>query len=594
MPATTRLQAEIKRLPLAGLLWLSLGLICAALVAATAREGWRSYQTTLTRAVSASSNLAQVMSQHTERTLDTVHLLLDVMSREVGPDPHDAMRRSLAAASLAALTQEIPYVAMLRVLDGETGLPLFTFERTPSNRGELDRQAQAAHAGRTDPHLRIGTPVWDPAGQSWLVGVSKRIGGRDGVPGNVAVAHVSLDYISKLFDSVALGSDSTITLSSIQGIILTRRPNQNVFAGQDISSSILFREMLPASPMGEYETVAASDGVKRLFSYRKLDNLPAVLSVGLSEAEVLAPWRADLERNILFTLSAVAGLVGLGLLLSREVRRRDQVEQALLASERRLRLALKAARMWEWELDLSTRQITRSEASSEVLGIGAGPVEDFIARIHPDDRPLVERALRDALTGEIPHLQFRFIRPDGVVLWLELRGDHHPEEGTAGRLIGVSFDITAMKQAERALQDSEALYRLVAESTSDMIVRAGLGDAGARLYLSPATREVLGYEAEELLGTAPVALLHPDDVEGWREKIAALSRGEVDRTTNIHRLRHKNGAWVTVEVAYRLVRDPAGKPLELVSVVRDITERQKLEAQLAQSQKMEAVGQLTG
>ncbi len=282
MPATTRLQAEIKRVPLAGLLWLSLGLICAALVAATAREGWRSYQTTLTRAVSASSNLAQVMSQHTERTLDTVHLLLDVMSREVGPDPHDAMRRSLAAASLAALTQEIPYVAMLRVLDGETGLPLFTFERTPSNRGELDRQAQAAHAGRTDPHLRIGTPVWDPAGQSWLVGVSKRIGGRDGVPGNVAVAHVSLDYISKLFDSVALGSDSTITLSSIQGIILTRRPNQNVFAGQDISSSILFREMLPASPMGEYETVAASDGVKRLFSYRKLDNLPAVLSVGLS------------------------------------------------------------------------------------------------------------------------------------------------------------------------------------------------------------------------------------------------------------------------------------------------------------------------
>ncbi|HEX2554448.1 MAG TPA: PAS domain S-box protein [Microvirga sp.] len=594
MSATTRLQAEFKRLPLAGLLWLSLGLICAALVAATAWEGWTSHRAALARASSTSGNLAQVLSQHTEQTFDTVHLLLDVLSREVGPDPADAGRRSQAAATLAALTQDTPYVATLRVLDGETGRPLFAFLRSPADGADLDRQAAASHAGKSDPHLRIGTPVRDPLSGAWLVGVSKRIGGRDGIPGNVAVAHVSLDSVLKLFDSVALGPDSTIALSTIHGIVLARRPGQVTFAGQSIASSILFREKLAAAPTGEYETVAASDGVRRLFSYRKLDGLPAVLSVGLSEAEVLAPWRAELERNILFTLAAVAGLLGLGLLLSREVRRRDRVEQALLASERRLRLALKAARMWEWELDLSTRQITRSEASTDVLGIGPGPIRDYVARIHPDDRPLVEQALRDALTGQIPHLQFRFVRPDGETLWLELRGDHHPEEGAAGRLIGVSFDITPMKQAERALQDSEALYRLVAESTGDMIVRAALGPAGARLYLSPATREVLGYAPEELLGSAPAPLLHPDDVERWREKIEALSRGEIDRATNIHRLRHKAGHWVTVEASYRLVRDPAGEPLELVSVVRDITERQTLEAQLAQSQKMEAVGQLTG
>jgi PAS domain S-box-containing protein len=594
MPASTRLQAEIKRLPLAGLLWLSLGLICAGLMATTAWEAWSSYRATLARASATGSNLAGVLSQHTERTLDTVHLLLDVLSREVGPEPQDARRRSQAAASLAALTQDIPYVTSLRVLDGETGQALYTFVRSPSGGADLDRQAQAAHAGRPDPHLRIGTPVLDPAAQSWLIGVSKRIGGRDGVPGNVAVAHVSLDYLLRLFDSVALGPDSTISLFSTGGTILARRPGQVSFAGQSVASSILFREKLAASPTGEYEAAATSDGVRRLFSYRKLDKLPAVLTVGFSRAEVLAPWRADLERNVLFTLAAVAGLLGLGVLLSREVRRRDRVEQALLASDRRLRLALKAARMWEWELDLETRQITRSEASTEVLGIGPGPMRDYVARIHPDDRPLVEQAVRDALTGQIPHLQFRFVRPDGETLWLELRGDHHPEEGTGGRLIGVSFDITAMKQAEGALQESEALYRLVAQSTSDMIVRAALGPAGARLYLSPATREVLGYEAEELIGTQPVTLLHPDDVERWREKVEALSRGEIDRATNIHRLRHKSGAWITVEVSYRLVRDSAGKPVEVVSVVRDITERQKLEAQLAQSQKMEAVGQLTG
>ena len=250
--------------------------------------------------------------------------------------------------------------------------------------------------------------------------------------------------------------------------------------------------------------------------------------------------------------------------------------------------------MWEWELDLSTQLITGSKDAQECVGIHSISFPDYLDCVHPEDRSKVDKAYHHALMDKNLHLQFRFLRPDGKAMWREVRGDYHSEEGAPGRLIGVSFDITAMKKAERALQESEGLYRLVAESTSDMIVRAALGVAGARLYLSPATRDVLGYDPDELIGTEPAALLHPDDLEGWRDKVSALSRGDIDRTTNIHRLRHKSGAWVTVEVSYRLLRKPSGEPMELVSVVRDITERQRLEAQLAQSQKMEAVGQLTG
>ncbi len=91
MSAITRLHVRFKRPSLAKLLWLSLGIICAALVASTAWEGWKSYSETLDRARSTGGNLAQVLSQHKERTLDTVDLLLDVTAREVGPDPRASL-----------------------------------------------------------------------------------------------------------------------------------------------------------------------------------------------------------------------------------------------------------------------------------------------------------------------------------------------------------------------------------------------------------------------------------------------------------------------------------------------------------------------
>jgi PAS domain S-box-containing protein len=143
-----------------------------------------------------------------------------------------------------------------------------------------------------------------------------------------------------------------------------------------------------------------------------------------------------------------------------------------------------------------------------------------------------------------------------------------------------------------ACRRSEEQYRLLAENATDMITRADLN--GVRLYVSPACREMIGYEPEQLIGMNIAEIAHPDDLSVINLGFDGLISSLDGQQTITYRLRHRNGHWVSLESHRKLVRDKTGAPLEYVSVARDVTERLRLEEQLRQSQKMEAMGQLTG
>jgi PAS domain S-box-containing protein len=177
-------------------------------------------------------------------------------------------------------------------------------------------------------------------------------------------------------------------------------------------------------------------------------------------------------------------------------------------------------------------------------------------------------------------------RPDGSVL--EIRTVPLPSGGA----VRTYTDVTARRKAEAELRDSEARYRLLAENSTDMIARTSI--EGVRLYLSPASRELLGYEPDELVGSELTRIIHPDDQAFALSSIAELLAHPEREQTVTYRLQHRDGRWVWLESRRKLVRDANGNPVEFVSVGRDVTERRQLEEQLRQAQKMEAVGQLTG
>ncbi len=156
------------------------------------------------------------------------------------------------------------------------------------------------------------------------------------------------------------------------------------------------------------------------------------------------------------------------------------------------------------------------------------------------------------------------------------------------RLKGEIFTLSQRSRGE----ETEAHYRLLAEHATDIIIRTDL--EGLCRYVSPACRTILGVEPEELVSTHFKDNLHPDDLVAETSALEALLSGRLDQKSSTFRMRHKSGHWVWFAAQHRLVRDKQSSPLELISVLRDISDRVHLEDRLRQAQRMEAMGQLTG
>jgi PAS domain S-box-containing protein len=116
-----------------------------------------------------------------------------------------------------------------------------------------------------------------------------------------------------------------------------------------------------------------------------------------------------------------------------------------------------------------------------------------------------------------------------------------------------------------------------------VIVRISPG--GRRLYVSPASRDVLGYEPAELMEKDLIEVVHPDDVVVLQQTMAALQSG-TPRSTVIYRGRHKKGHYVWLEIAFRAVLDPdTGMLREIMASTRDISARKLSELQLARAKE---------
>ncbi|HLW99052.1 MAG TPA: PAS domain S-box protein [Candidatus Acidoferrales bacterium] len=155
----------------------------------------------------------------------------------------------------------------------------------------------------------------------------------------------------------------------------------------------------------------------------------------------------------------------------------------------------------------------------------------------------------------------------------------------------VIFQQVQIYRFRKQLAVREELFRLISENAVDMIALVDVD--GTRLYNSPSYQRILGYSAEELRGISPIDQIHPDD----RQKVidAAKEAQTSGRGRRLeYRIRHRDGRWFTLESTASAVRNREGKVEKLVIVNRDITERKHLEEQLHLSQRLEAVGRLSG
>jgi two-component system, cell cycle sensor histidine kinase and response regulator CckA len=144
---------------------------------------------------------------------------------------------------------------------------------------------------------------------------------------------------------------------------------------------------------------------------------------------------------------------------------------------------------------------------------------------------------------------------------------------------------------ERTRAEMTALVVKLIENASDLI--AVIDQKGTISFQSPSVERLLGYPADELDGTSVFELVHPDDLSGAFTRMEQVLTEPRATRPSVIRLRHRDGSWRTFEaIGTALLEDPLVRGI--VVNAREITDRLRLEEELRQTQKMEAIGQLAG
>jgi PAS domain S-box-containing protein len=275
---------------------------------------------------------------------------------------------------------------------------------------------------------------------------------------------------------------------------------------------------------------------------------------------------------------------------------RMRVSRVRWEQARLLKLAETMSGVAHWRYDLVSRELLWSDLVYDIYGVDPRThvpnLDSGLEVYHPEDRDMVAAQLLRAIASkETCSFQARMIRADGETRVVQSKaGCELDEHGEVVALIGLFQDVTDQFRNLENLTASEARYRLLAENTSDVIVRAALD--GTLLYVSPACR-ASGYEPEELVGTSAERLVHPEDLERFRANTLGLSLGEApDPSANRqHRYRTADGRWVWFEGNPQIVRDADGRATEIVNVFRDVTERRELQERAERMARMTALAE---
>ena len=264
-----------------------------------------------------------------------------------------------------------------------------------------------------------------------------------------------------------------------------------------------------------------------------------------------------------------------------DISRRKVAEDALRESEQRYRLLVERMREGVAQVDNEGVLQFCNDRFCEMLGytreemLGMNP-EVFLA--YPEDVELMLSKAKLRLQGISDQYEVRVRCKDGKVIWLEIGGAPVTDaEGNVIGSIGVHNDVTERHQAEQALRESEARYRLMAENSTDLISRTSTH--GVFLYLSDASRRLLGFEPSDLVGRSAYEIIFADD----HDEVRHLSKLITDAgpTTFSYRVHRKDGSLIWFETTSRSVRNPVtGVIDEIICVSRDISERKRAEEQI--------------
>ena len=290
--------------------------------------------------------------------------------------------------------------------------------------------------------------------------------------------------------------------------------------------------------------------------------------------------------RVVHAISEADGHLAVWETIGRDLTERKQAQLSLALSEERLRSLLAGAPVAVATLDMDGRFTFAGGSAFSLMGFDPASLVGHVAGERFRDLPEVVDVLARAATED---LQTDLVFGDRTI---HLRcGPYRPTPGapTEG-VLAIGFDNTERVEADRALRESEEVFRVLFEQSAAGISlhELGPGQSAGETHRNRRMREILGLPEEPAQPT-PSLVLSTHDREVATEAYSPLLSGEIDEVRERRALVHPDGKTVWADLSTILVRDSAGQPLRLQTMALDISEQVAGEARLASRAAQQAV-----
>ncbi len=274
-----------------------------------------------------------------------------------------------------------------------------------------------------------------------------------------------------------------------------------------------------------------------------------------------------------------------------EIVERVNFEKALMESDERFNLAMKAANDGLFDWNIETNTIYYSPRWKSMLGYREDELPDDFSvwedLTHPADVKESWKRLEEHISGKRERFEMEFKMKHKKGHWVDVLSRAEAafnSEGKAVRMVGTHVDISDRKKAEMALKESEEKLKLALESAGEGVWEWNL--ATGKFRMDAVALKMLGYSTrmKEYSGQWWIDQIHPEDRPNVDKLLKAYLQGETDAYGVVFRMKHKKGHYVWISsVGTILYRDEKGNPLLFLGIHRDITKQIEAENKLKQS-----------